>query len=88
MFNSLFLSHPRSVGESYIEHMGVAARFGGTMVLAGIAVLIHALVPALFTRTGSLAIKRLYGEMKRRQPLLSDEPPSFRSPSWQLEYEI
>ena len=88
MFDRIFTSHPRSIGESYMQHLAIAARFGGTMVLSGLAVLIHGLVPAMFTHTGSTAIKRLYGEMKRRQPLLSDQAPAFRSEAWQLEYEI
>ena len=40
MFKRLFLDHPASVGESYPEHFGVAARFGVTMIGAGLAVLV------------------------------------------------
>jgi len=60
MFRSLFLSHPESVGETYLEHQGVALSFAAELVAAGLACAVHALVPALFTRTGSRAIERLH----------------------------
>ena len=88
MIDELFLAHPRSVNESYGEHCGVAMRFGSTMVFAGLAVMAHAFIPALFTRTGSAAIKKLYGEMKQRQPTLGDQPPAYASAEWRPEYEI
>jgi len=88
MIDGLFLAHPRSVNESYGEHFHVATRFGTAMMLAGLALLVHALVPALFARTGSRTIKRLYGEMKARQPALADQPPAYASPQWLPEYEI
>ena len=86
LFNRWFAAHPRSVGESYAEHFGIAARFGASMVAAGIACLFHALVPALFERTGSRTIKRLYADMAARQPEL--QRPAHEDPRWQPEYEI
>lgn len=67
----LFLKHPRSVGETYVEHMVAALSFGVTMIAAGIACVVHAFVPALFERTGSRTITELYGRMvtnRRRKP--------------------
>lgn len=54
-----FTEHPASVGETYGEHMGRAACFGLRMIGAGIACLVHALLPFLFVRTGSAAITEL-----------------------------
>jgi hypothetical protein len=88
MIYQLFLAHPRSVGEDYWQHAATAARFGGSMVTGGLACLIHAVIPALFTRSASDAVKKLYTEMKARQPALSDRPPSFTKPEWLPEYEI
>ena len=81
-----FAAHPRSVGETYAEHFGIAVRFGLALVSAGIACLLHALVPALFERTGSRTVKRLYGEMTARQPGLFR--PAHEDPRWRPEYEI
>ena len=88
MLDRWFVSHPRSVGESYWEHAGVAARFGGTMVVGGLACLVHAIFPTLFTKTASDRVKQLYLQMKERQPNFRSQPPAFTDPAWQLEYEI
>ncbi len=63
MLHRLFNEHPASVGESYLAHMGQAFSFGATMILAGIACLLHGFLPFLFTRTGSNAIRRLHTRM-------------------------
>ena len=63
MIEKLFLEHPRSVGESYTEHMGMAASFGAQMLLASLACFVHALVPGFFVKTGSNAITRLHDRM-------------------------
>ena len=86
MLHQWFAAHPRSVGETYAQHCRIAARFGAAMVVAGFACLLHALVPALFERTGSRTVKRLYAEMAARQPSLLR--PAHEDPRWQPEYEI
>jgi hypothetical protein len=72
----LFTEHPASVGESYGEHMGQALGFGSRMVLAGLACLIHGVLPFLFVRTGSRTIAELNDRMISRrlspQPITSD----------------
>jgi hypothetical protein len=83
-----FLSHPKSVGEGYWEHASMAARFGGTMVVGGLACIVHAFLPSLFTHSASDRVKRLYQQMKSRQPNFRSEPAAFHDPAWQLEYEI
>ncbi|CAM5438019.1 DUF6356 family protein [Sphingobium scionense] len=88
MIDQLFLKHPREVDESYGQHMGVAMRFGFLMVRSGLACMIHGIVPAWFTRTGSSTVKHLYGEMRQRQPDLAERTPAYLSPQWRPEYEI
>lgn len=88
MIDHLFLKHPRSLGESYGAHAATAAQFGTTMIAGGLACLVHALIPALFTRTGSTTVKRLYLRMKERQPAFTAHPPAFTQSEWQLDYEI
>jgi len=63
MLDRLFTDHPRSVGETYTQHLESACSFGGRMILAGLACLIHGVFPFLFTRTGSAAIRSLYNDM-------------------------
>lgn len=75
---SLFTEHPRSVGETYLEHMGVAASFGGRLLVAGLACMVHAVLPFLFTKTGSQAITELHDRMvlNRRQKAFEDQVPA------------
>lgn len=58
-----FTEHPASVGESYSRHCVCAFGFGARMVGAGIACMIHALLPFLFVRTASRAITELNERM-------------------------
>lgn len=63
MLKSLFTEHPKSVGESYFEHMGVSASFGAAMFKGAAACFVHALIPGLCTRTGSGVVSELHGRM-------------------------
>ena len=68
----LFTEHPASVGESYAEHLVTASGFGLRMVLAGLACIVHALLPFLFVKTGSVQISTLHDQMianRRRNPV-------------------
>ena len=62
----LFLSHPRSVDESYVQHMGFAARFAALLFAAGFAALVHAILPFLFERTASRIVAKLYARTHNR----------------------
>jgi len=74
MFTRLFLDHPRSVGESYLEHQRRALGFGLSLLVAALACLVHAIVPALFVRTGSDAVTRLHERMVVHRARLRDSP--------------
>jgi len=72
MLDRLFIDHPRTVDESYGEHLRAASGFGFAMILGGIACLVHAIVPGMFVQTGSNIIRGLHERMvvdrRRRQP--------------------
>lgn len=63
MFRRLFLDHPASVDESYVEHFRVASGFGMAMIVGGLGALVHAVLPAAFQTTGSDTIARLHARM-------------------------
>ena len=67
MLKHLFTVHPRSVGETYGEHLRAAAGFGLALIGAGIACLLHGLLPFLFVRTGSDTVQRLHQRLARRR---------------------
>jgi hypothetical protein len=58
-----FTAHPNDVGETYGEHFGVAMGFGVAMIAGGLACAVHAVLPFLFTTTGSATIRRLHDRM-------------------------
>jgi Family of unknown function (DUF6356) len=60
----LFTDHPESVDESYGEHMVRASCFGGRMVMAGLACMVHSLLPFLFVHAGGEAIDELHARMQ------------------------
>ena len=70
--------HLQEVGETYPQHLQKATGFGVSMIVAGIACLVHGLLPFLFVRTGSDCIRRLHGEMvdkrARRPHIPATEP--------------
>jgi len=75
-----FTEHPASVGESYTEHMARATCFGVRMIGAGLACLVHALLPFLFVRTGSAAIAELNDRMVANRRVAPPSPPLASTP--------
>ena len=63
MFIKAFTEHPASVGENYWQHFRHASGFGGRMIVAGVACLLHAVFPFLFVKTGSKQINHLHKRM-------------------------
>jgi len=63
MLTRLFIDHPKSVGETYGQHLVTALAFGTRMVLGGGACMLHGFLPFLFVKTGSTTVRHLHGEM-------------------------
>ena len=77
LFDRLLLAHPRTVGETYVEHAGIAGRFGATMVAGGVKCLIHAILPSVFERSASDCVAKLNGELTRRRAASPDANPDY-----------
>lgn len=60
---ALFTDHPASVGETYVEHCGVALSFSTGLLRASLACAVHAFLPFLFRRTASAAVADLHHRM-------------------------
>jgi Family of unknown function (DUF6356) len=69
LFRSLFIEHPASVDETYSQHFVSALGFGAKMVIAGVACMVHGLLPAAFESRGSDTVCALHERMvvKRRK---------------------
>jgi hypothetical protein len=73
--------HLDEVGETYGEHFVHAGGYGVTLVVAGLACLVHAALPFLFERTGSDAIRTLHGRMASRGRM---DPPTAAELMYQI----
>ena len=67
MLGRLFVDHPKSLGMSWAEHGAGAVVIGARMVGAGIACIIHAAVPGLFTQTAGKTVLSLHDHMMQRR---------------------
>ena len=61
-----FVRHPQSVGESYGEHAVFAGRFGCKLLLAGMAALVHAILPFASEKTASKMVISLHDQISGR----------------------
>ena len=59
-----FTAHPRSVGETYLEHGLFACRYGAKMTAGGVAALLHGVFPFLFQATGSRITRELAASLE------------------------
>lgn len=79
MIRRLFLDHPDSVGESYPEHFGVAARFGTRMIVGGVGALVHAVFPSLCQTTGSSTVALLHARMVAKRGAVRAEQTQMKT---------
>lgn len=74
MLRQIFLEHPKSVGETYLAHQKHAFGFGLSMIVGGLACMVHGLIPSMFLHTGSETISRLNSRMAGRRPQDAAKP--------------
>ena len=68
----LFVEHPSSLGMSWAQHGIGAVAIGATLVGAGAACLVHALVPGWFTQTAGKTVARMYDHIQSRKAAAPD----------------
>ena len=59
--------HLDEVGESYPTHLAAASGLGLRMISAGLACLVHGLLPFVFVHTASDAVRRLDRRLAARR---------------------
>jgi hypothetical protein len=69
----LFVEHPRSLGMSWAEHGAGAVKIGFELIGAGLAAIVHAVVPGVFTETAGRTVTRIYDHIQQRK-MGSDNP--------------
>ena len=66
LIQRLFLDHPASVDETYLEHARFTAGFSFWLILAGLAAAVHAVLPFACTSTASRIVRRLHARIDKR----------------------
>jgi hypothetical protein len=67
-----FTVHPHSMGESYWKHFFFASLFGCSMLIAGVACILHAIFPFIFKTTGSNMLIRQMKHFVDRMPIVEE----------------
>ena len=67
VMHRLFLEHPRSLGMSWARHGAGAVMIGATLLGAGAACLVHAVIPGWFTQTAGKTVTRMHDHMTKRK---------------------
>ncbi len=65
MFGRLFIDHPRSLGLSWSQHGAGAIRIGLKLICAGLAALVHGIVPGWFTDTAGRTVTETYNYIQK-----------------------
>ncbi len=60
-------SHLKEINETYFEHLRFAMWMGVRMVFAGVACILHSIMPEILITTASDTIKTLNQEMHERK---------------------
>lgn len=66
IWQRIFVDHPKSVDQTYIQHMCVAGWIFSRLLAASCAALIHAIIPCLFEKTAGRMIEEMYARITTR----------------------
>ena len=58
--------HIKSTKETYYQHLKTAINIGFIMIIGGLQAIIHAVIPAILTKSASEKIKKLYKIVSER----------------------
>ena len=70
-----FTEHTASVNETYGRHLVAAWSFAFSLLGAGLACLVHGLLPFVFTHTGSSTVRDLHERMVTHRVRRAAPPP-------------
>ena len=59
--------HLRDADENYLQHMSAALKISYQLLIASLQAFFHSIIPALFTKSASSKIKKLYLFIENRK---------------------
>jgi uncharacterized circularly permuted ATP-grasp superfamily protein len=63
----IFLSHPRSAGQGYFEHLRFAWSFGIVLLRGAFEAFVHGVVPCVMTMNASTRVRELHRRIEGRE---------------------
>jgi len=66
LVDRLFLSHPRTAGQGYVEHLRFAWQVAATMALGSLAAFLHGLLPFILKSAAGDRIRALHSQIHTR----------------------
>lgn len=84
MISRIFLDHPKTVGETYREHFGVATGFGGAMIVGGIKAVLHGFFPNIFQTAGSDTVRGLHAILVEKRSAKRDAITEMNTVEWMI----
>jgi uncharacterized circularly permuted ATP-grasp superfamily protein len=70
----IFLSHPRTAGQGYFEHLRFAWSFGIVLLRGAFEAFVHGVVPCVMTTNASSRVRELYRRIEGRDPVETVTP--------------
>ncbi|MDA9800959.1 DUF6356 family protein [Candidatus Pseudothioglobus singularis] len=65
--SNIFSKHPKEVGETYLQHLIAACKYGFVLFGLFIITIIHAVIPFVFKKTVSNKIIELADQLQKRK---------------------
>ena len=65
-YKRIWVEHPHSVNETYVQHLYFAMKMGTLLIMLGVVALIHSIFPFVFQDTVSNRLYKVTNEMKNR----------------------
>jgi Family of unknown function (DUF6356) len=72
LVDHLFLEHPRSAGQGYLEHLRFAWRVAATMAWGAVAAFLHGMLPVVLQTTAGDRIRALHALLHARSSTNED----------------
>lgn len=76
IIDRLFLSHPRSAGQGYLQHLRFAWRFGAGLASGALAAFVHGLLPFVLKSHAGDRVRELHARLEERGGAPRDLTPS------------
>lgn len=73
VMENIFTKHPKSINESYTQHLFFALKNGSKLAFIGLILIIHGFFPFIFQHKARDGVEKLSQQLLNRNPKKSEE---------------